>query len=240
MTSIPRPRPFIPAALDDLGLDPHEFRVLCHVWRRAGADRSCFESVENIAATCGMKKRRAQYALRFLTKAGLIRICKPGGGRSRTTVYETVPTDEWPSPETVHVMHPLEKVHGSAETVHEAAGNGARTKRETVHVMHPKVLPLKVLQRRESQLEGVQADACDESVRIENNFNDTFTEALRGSSPWTEGVEKRLPALLGRSLTPQERQEVERRREAYLKRNRERERARRARLADQWRARLRD
>lgn len=54
--------------VDELGLDPYEFRVYGHIARRG----KCFASLEKIAATCCMSVRMVQYALKVLEEAGLI------------------------------------------------------------------------------------------------------------------------------------------------------------------------
>lgn len=54
--------------IDELGLDPYEFRVYGHIARRG----KCFASLEKIATTCCMSVRMVQYALKVLEEAGLI------------------------------------------------------------------------------------------------------------------------------------------------------------------------
>ncbi|MBW4623311.1 MAG: helix-turn-helix domain-containing protein [Cyanosarcina radialis HA8281-LM2] len=54
--------------VDELGLDPYEFRVYGHIARRG----DCFASLEKIAAICCMSVRRVQYSLKVLEEAGLI------------------------------------------------------------------------------------------------------------------------------------------------------------------------
>ncbi len=68
-------RLFVPAEIDDAGLDVDQFRVLCHVSRRG----NCHEAVGNAARCCGMSARRYREALRFLVKGGwLLRQTRPG------------------------------------------------------------------------------------------------------------------------------------------------------------------
>jgi hypothetical protein len=51
------PEPFIPIWLDDLGLSPGPFRVLCHLWRKRNRKTGqCNPSLESIARACGFKK----------------------------------------------------------------------------------------------------------------------------------------------------------------------------------------
>lgn len=72
--------PFIPAWLDDLGLDSREFRVYCHVLRRG----ECWEASEEIAEHCRMNRKTVYAVLSRLEARGLVEVeHRPG----RTTVY---------------------------------------------------------------------------------------------------------------------------------------------------------
>ena len=71
----PKPKPirerdriFVHIDLDQLGLDPYEFRIYGHIARR----RTCFVSLDKMADACCMSVRKAQYALQVLHRAGLI------------------------------------------------------------------------------------------------------------------------------------------------------------------------
>jgi Helix-turn-helix domain len=127
--------PFISGPLDDLGLDPYSFRVLCRVWRRDGTPRKCFESVEAIAAGCKMSPRSVQRALRRLCDLGLIRQVQAGGGRGRSAVYERVPVEEWSRAERVTHSHGL-SVAGVTESVtgvtEKVTGRDLKGDRESV------------------------------------------------------------------------------------------------------------
>lgn len=68
--------------VDELGLDPYEFRVYGHIARRG----NCFASLEKIAATCCMSVRRVQYALKVLHEAGLIQKEKRRGRANKFTL----------------------------------------------------------------------------------------------------------------------------------------------------------
>lgn len=54
--------------VDELGLDPYEFRVYGHIARRG----SCFSTLDRVAAACCMSVRKVQYALKVLYAANLI------------------------------------------------------------------------------------------------------------------------------------------------------------------------
>ena len=72
---------FIHAAVDDAGLTPAQFRVLCHVGRRG----ACFESVGNMAARCRLHADTVRRSLKELVRLGwLSRQLRPG----TTNIYE--------------------------------------------------------------------------------------------------------------------------------------------------------
>lgn len=76
-----QPRTFIAAALDDMGLRPFEFRILCRIIRRG----QCYESLPNLAKSCRMSKARAKEALQSLENAELITKIKERKGQ--TNIY---------------------------------------------------------------------------------------------------------------------------------------------------------
>ena len=65
--------PFVPGALDDAGLSPQEFRVLCHLWRRRphGKDQP---SQKSIAAVCRMKRETVREVTKALERSQWIRV----------------------------------------------------------------------------------------------------------------------------------------------------------------------
>lgn len=62
---------FIPAELDDMGLDPYAFRVYCRLCRRAGGGHA-FESAPAMAEACKMSERKVRECLKALEAMGLI------------------------------------------------------------------------------------------------------------------------------------------------------------------------
>ena len=60
-------------ALDNLDLDPHDFRVYAHIAAHATEFRSYVESLAAIASICRMGTSRTREALRNLERRGLIR-----------------------------------------------------------------------------------------------------------------------------------------------------------------------
>jgi biotin operon repressor len=77
--------PFIPAWLDEAGLSQAEFRVFCHLCRRACNDAGvAWPSYDSIGEVCGMGRATVARCLRELEKRGLIvKDGKPFGGSSR-------------------------------------------------------------------------------------------------------------------------------------------------------------
>jgi hypothetical protein len=107
---------FITAALDDFGLDPHTFRVYARIVRRAGTKHGCFESIDNIAKACRMKRDSVYRALKILIRHRLIEK-EPHAGKPSN--YFLTPSTEWiplsgvspkrdttPVPQTGHHLSP--------------------------------------------------------------------------------------------------------------------------------------
>lgn len=93
---------FVPAILDDAGLDPIQFRIFCHIARRG----HCYSSIRTIADVCGLLDvRTVRKALRTLTAHKMIKAeRKPGA----TTTYSVTPIAEWIDlPLTSNVSTPL-------------------------------------------------------------------------------------------------------------------------------------
>src|SRR5579883_712649 len=88
--------PFIPAWLDDYGLSAIEFRVYCHVTRRAGKGGKCWESVPRIAKACRLGRNVTLKALHTLTEVYrlLIKNKRPG----ETDEYSIAPESQWQEP----------------------------------------------------------------------------------------------------------------------------------------------
>lgn len=65
--------PLIPRWLDDANLSVAEFRILCHLWRRAGKQGRCWPGVASIAKTCRLNEKTAWKALKKLEANKLLR-----------------------------------------------------------------------------------------------------------------------------------------------------------------------
>lgn len=85
---------FIHSELDDLGLDPFEFRIYARLARRAG-EHGAFESVPNMAKHCKMSERQVRYSLKTLVSLNLIRKTEYPG---KPANYILTDRPEWKSP----------------------------------------------------------------------------------------------------------------------------------------------
>jgi len=65
-------RLFIPAAVDDFGLTASQFRVLCHLSRRAGKNGECYPSGPAIARVCKLHEDTVWRCLKELEKLQFI------------------------------------------------------------------------------------------------------------------------------------------------------------------------
>ncbi len=79
MADSPQGIAFIPSQLDERNLSPAEFRIYCHVVRRAGRDSTCWESIQNMAKKCRLCPNTVRKALHFLVDDGMIAV-KPHPG----------------------------------------------------------------------------------------------------------------------------------------------------------------
>ena len=83
---------YIPAALDDYGLTPDEFRVFCRIRRRG----DCTEGTRGIADGCRLSDRQVRYAVHVLLACGFISQELRTGF---TSILRCNPPSEWVSPE---------------------------------------------------------------------------------------------------------------------------------------------
>ena len=83
---------FVHSSLDDAGLTANEFRVYCHLARRAGNTGDAFPSVQTIADVCRMNRDTVWAALKSLTARGMLqRVPRPG----LSTVYVLTTPEHW-------------------------------------------------------------------------------------------------------------------------------------------------
>lgn len=108
-----RPKIYVSMAVDDLGLDPYEFRIYGHIARRG----NCFASLKTIAETCRMSVRKAQYALNVLEGVGLIEKKKKKGRASNFTL---APPSRWLKSVRREEIEDMRKRVKCGEQIHSA------------------------------------------------------------------------------------------------------------------------
>lgn len=89
MSETPSLIPFVPSWLDDAGLSQAEFRLYCHLCRRADNQTGiAWPSYKAMMETCGSGKTTIRRCLEHLAGLGLIaRVGKPFGGSCRYRVF---------------------------------------------------------------------------------------------------------------------------------------------------------
>lgn len=85
-------KPFIPSWLDEAGLSQPEFRIYCHLCRRAdNATGTAWPSYGAMIETCGSSKMTIRRSLGVLEERGLIvKLGKPFGGSCRYQVLSSM------------------------------------------------------------------------------------------------------------------------------------------------------
>jgi DNA-binding MarR family transcriptional regulator len=81
-------------AIDDMALDPYEFRVYCHLCRRAGANGRAWPGMQSIAAKCRMGKAKVKMCLIALVERGMIEV-ESGKQDGKPNVYRLNDLDKW-------------------------------------------------------------------------------------------------------------------------------------------------
>jgi DNA-binding MarR family transcriptional regulator len=82
---------FVHSALDDAGLLAPDFRIYCHLSRRAGAS-GAFPSVASIAKVCRLERKTVFASLARLEERGMVtRIIRPG----TSNVYVLTKPSQW-------------------------------------------------------------------------------------------------------------------------------------------------
>jgi hypothetical protein len=79
---------FIHSLVDEYGLTPVQFRVLCHIARRG----ECFASADSISKVCRIHKNSLWPTLAFLCSQGLIEKTQRQG---TTSIYTVAPVASW-------------------------------------------------------------------------------------------------------------------------------------------------
>lgn len=145
------PLPFIPIWLDDYGLTADEFRIYCHIARRAGKTGKCWESVPKIAKACRVCRNVTLKALHALTETYRLLIRSKRQGE--TDEYSLAPESEWAPPVLPEDRCLSRKKREKAATDPSLQGTGSDTLpgHQPVPEEDTKVIPLKEYQERQQQ-----------------------------------------------------------------------------------------
>ena len=89
-------KPFIPSWLDDAGLSQAEFRLYCHLCRRADNKTGiAWPAYQSIQDACGFSHKTVWATLKMLAKRGLIlKVGKPFGGSCRYLILTSIGANE--------------------------------------------------------------------------------------------------------------------------------------------------
>lgn len=148
--------------LDDLDLDPFEFRAYAHMVRRAGRQGGRgehWESVDESAKHCRMDPKTYRRALQGLVERRLVtREDRPG----QTSVYRLTSPKAWrPLPQTVGVQPSTPTENGRGTTSGRGAEKGRGTPTKSGRTPLPKTVdkgsPKKGVPGRESQETSTRA-----------------------------------------------------------------------------------
>lgn len=170
--------PFIPAWLDDAGLSAAEFRIYCHLARRADNQTGiAWPSYEAVAEVCGLSRMTVARTLKalcdrkFIEKAG-----KPFGGSARYRLLPIVsPEARLEEPNSITT-----DTNGSPPIVSPEAINSITSDIPIVSPAIREGSPSKVPQRRKSKSTSKQ-----QRSKISD---DEFIESLR-KDPENEGLD---------------------------------------------------
>ena len=129
--------PFIPIPMDDAGLTPAQFRIVCRVSRRG----SCFESIEHMGKGCRLAVNTVKKVLPFLVSCNVLSKEKRTG---QTSIYRVKSPSQWriePRPKDT----PAQKTTGDVkQPIPQARRHPSHPAQKAPHKDSPiKVLPLK-------------------------------------------------------------------------------------------------
>lgn len=129
--------PFIPRQMDDAGLTPAQFRVVCRVSRRG----ACSESVGNMAKGCRLAVNTVKTVLPFLVSCNVLSKEKRTG---RTSIFRVKSPAQWriePSPKDTPAPQTTE---GAKRSITQPKIHPSNLAQNTPHKGSPiKVLPLR-------------------------------------------------------------------------------------------------
>jgi hypothetical protein len=185
-------KPFIPAWLDDLGLSQAEFRLYCHLCRRAGNETGiAYPSAETATKNCGMAKNTFWKTVERLEKRRLIeRIGKKFGSSNRYRVIVPIGANGIPI-ETPIVSNgmPIEDDTNRRKSdmpivSNEILQSAQMATHQSAQMATQKGNPSKGIQGRKSNKES--KSFTTESVQFAQWFKSSLPENTNLSANWRE------------------------------------------------------
>lgn len=194
-------KPFIPAWLDSAGLSQSDFRLYCHLVRRADNSTDiAWPSADTAAATCGMARNTFWKSIGRLESAGAItRLGKKFGGSNRYKINAPFSANETPIDEPPIGANeiPIEgDTIGANGAPNDDAANripfdtpiGANEIRQSAQMDSREGNPKKVIQRRKSNKSDYSLEAVQFAVwfkgslptgfDLQSNWQNTFSKAF--------------------------------------------------------------
>jgi DNA-binding MarR family transcriptional regulator len=165
-------RPFIPASLDDFGLTPPQFRVLCHLHRRAGSNGDCYPAAHSIAKTCKIHRDTVWKCIKELESAKLIKRSKGRRNSNRYHILASIPVGGKQGPTQAN-----ELAESEGQELAESKG------RELAESKGRKGYPHKGNQRRVSIPGGISSDPLSEKKPRQRNAILDALASIDGSDP---------------------------------------------------------
>ena len=118
---------FVHSALDDLGLTPEEFRVYCHLARRASGGQA-WPSKKSIAQVCAIHLQTVEKVLKALETYRMVRVVSRQG-QGLPNLYSLTKQTEWMTPDEIDTLRPKRgKAQGVPETNRYPSESGTRYK----------------------------------------------------------------------------------------------------------------
>lgn len=113
---------FCPSDLDDAGLTPAEFRIYCHLARRAGSGVA-FCGIRSMAEVCQLNKDTVLASIEILEHRRMITVKRTPGSNSH---YRLTPKSAWVSEKREHLDRSLKPDTLSPQTGHTVRNEGTK------------------------------------------------------------------------------------------------------------------
>jgi hypothetical protein len=145
---------FVHSSVDDAGLSPIEFRILCHISRRQGQNGQAWPSLETIARVCKIKDiRTVRKALRQLEQKGVITTMPRNGG---TPIRWINSVEKWEITPSQKMRGVGKRTWGSPDKQMPAPGKKCRGSKNGRLVPSKNAHP--PLAKNESRRESIEGD----------------------------------------------------------------------------------